>query len=521
MSKKINLNIREKIRSGEIDTAKAGQLLSVHYYDPKNSLLSDSDERALRETAKDVKLFNAYMGGGRELKDVEIMTIAMARETELANQRLAWIGAELKYTTEAIYTPPRVVAVTEDKYEAIGKEKREKRLKRTYTLVTLYRVLAESFIKYPETKEDKETLAKLTEDANPENKDDGYIYGLDFIAPDERGYSNAIEIYRGWIPHHSSPQKLEALSQIADDLPEAHAHIMTKLEALYKAKKLSIDPNSIPLDNYNDTALSGAELETIATDNKYLSELLDTPEPNLLDNYRDEDETDRQADNRYIFEKYQQTYAIIKYPERHKLKDGTLEYDPYLDRPVAYGYRVGGNPEGMGAKLPLETIKSNRKTVRDNLYIIYVLTQWRLKAGELLGVHKLDNFKALTNNLDPTDILTSYELYRSLLLDQILRESYILPEYRDYTDEIIKLYAPLLDDELLTPDYMSKTLEELREARKDPEGKLRELVTANKHVIEALKHIEDMTISTISDSFYSVRDTLKPYIDGVTKNDQE
>lgn len=516
---KPKLNIREMIRSGEIDTAKAGRLLSVHYYDNKNSILTDSDERALRETAKDVKLFNAYMGGGRELKEVEIMLIAMARETELANQRLAWIGAELKYTIETIYIPPRVIAVTEDKYEAIGKEKRERRLKRTYTLTTLYRALAEGFIKYPETKEDKETLATLTRDANPEDKEEGYIYGLDFIAPDEGGYSNAIEIYIGWTPYHSNAQKLEPLSHIADDLPEAHAHIMTKLEALYKAKKLSIDPNSIPLDKYHETPLKGSELGVIAEDVKYLRELLDTPEPNLLDNYRDDDETEGQADNRYIFEKYRQTYTIIKYPERYKLKDGTLEYDDYFNRPVAYGAREDIKPSSMAYQLPLETIKKNRKTVRDNLYIIYVLTQWRLKAGELLGVNKLDNFKALTNNLDPTDILTSYELYRSLLLDQILRETYILPKYRDYTDEIIRLYAPLTDEELLTSDYINKTLEELEQARQDPETKLRELVTESKYIAEALKSVEAMDIHSIGDSFYSVRDTLKPFIDEASRDE--
>lgn len=516
---KPKLNIREMIRSGEIDTAKAGRLLSVHYYDNKNSILSDSDERALRETAKDVKLFNAYMGGGRELKEVEIMLIAMARETELANQRLAWIGAELKYTIESTYTPPRIIAVTEDKYEAIGKEKREQRLKRTYTLVTLYRVLAEGFIKYPETKEDKETLAILTKDANPEDAQEGWIYGLDFIAPDERGYSNAIEIYKGWIPYHSSSDKLEPLSQIANDLPEAHAHIMTKLEALYKAKKLSLDPNSIPLDKYPETALNGSELGVIAEDERYLRELLEAPEANLLDNYRDDDETEEQADNRYIYEKYRQTYAIIKYPERYKLKDGTLEYDPYLDRPVAYGAREEIKPSSMAYQLPLETIKKNRKAVRDNLYIIYVLTQWRLKAGELLGVNKLDNFKALTASLNPSDILSSYELYRTLLLDHILRETYILPKYRGYTDEIVRLFAPLTDEELITRDYIDKTLAELRLARKDPESKLRDLVTKNRYIAEALKTIEAMDIYSIGDSFYSVRDTLKPYIDEVTKNE--
>ena len=203
---------------------------------------------------------------------------------------------------------------------------------------------------------------------------------------------------------------------------------MERLKALYKAKKLSIDPESVPLNKYHETELKGSELAVMEGDIKHLSDLLNRPEHSLLDDYKDEGETERQADDRSIFEKYKQTYAILKNPERykHKLKDGTLEYDNYLDRPFAYGARDEIKPSSMAYQLPLETIKNNRKTVRDNLYIIYVFTKWREKTGQLLGVNKLDNFKALTDNLDPTTILTTYELYRTLLLDQILRETYIL-----------------------------------------------------------------------------------------------
>ena len=49
---KPKLNIREMIKSGEIDTAKAGQLVSLEVYE-QSDMLKESDLRALRETAKD------------------------------------------------------------------------------------------------------------------------------------------------------------------------------------------------------------------------------------------------------------------------------------------------------------------------------------------------------------------------------------------------------------------------------------------------------------------------------------
>ena len=317
---KPKLNIREMIRSGEIDTARAGQLVTLHYY-TQNKFLSDSDERALRETAKDARLYNAYMAGGRELKEAEIFLIALSSEAKLGIQKLAWIGAELKYTIETVYTPPRVVAVTEEAYERIAKEKREKRLKRTYTLVTLYRILAENLIKYPESKDEERILAELKE--YPENAIEGNVYGIDLIDPDGKG--EVIEYWRGWIPYHFNKEKLDTIDELADSIPEAHACIMERLKALYKAKKLSIDPESVPLDKYHETELKGSELTGMETEIKHLSYILNSPEHSLLDKYKDEDETEEQADNRSIFEKYKQVYAIIKNPERYRLKDGALE----------------------------------------------------------------------------------------------------------------------------------------------------------------------------------------------------
>ena len=50
---------------------------------------------------------------------------------------------------------------------------------------------------------------------------------------------------------------------------------------------------------------------------------------------------------------------------------------------------------------------------------------------------------------------------------------------------------------------MSKTLEELKKGRQDPETKLRELVTESKYITEALKTIEAMDIHTIGAVSYT------------------
>lgn len=515
---KPKLNIREMIRSGEIDTARAGQLVTISYY-TKNELLSDSDERALRETAKDARLYNAYMGGGRELREAEIFLIGLSSEAKLGIQKLAWIGAELKYTIETVYTPPRVVAMTEEAYERLGKEKREKRLKRTYNLVTLYRILTENLIKYPETKDEKQAVENLRKEANPENGDKGYVYGLDLIDPEGKG--DVIEYWRGWIPYHFKKDKLDTIDKLADELPEAHALIMEQLKALYKAKKLSLDPESVPLDKYHDTELKGSELAVMETEVKHLSDLLNRPEHSLLDDYKNEGETERQADDRSLFEKYKQTYAILKNPERHKnhIKDGVLTLDDIaLNRPLSWGYKGGDTRDKVGAKMPLETIKSNREAIRANLYILYAFTHWRLKAGELLGVSNTDEFKSMTEHLDANFLYHSYEMNRRLLIDQIKGQSYILPEYKDYTDEIVKLYKPLSEDETVTEEYNVYMDMSYREAKAKGIDPVSEHFKANKYVAKALKHIEEIDIYRLEASFYELRDILKPILDSKYEN---
>lgn len=509
---KPKLNIREMIRSGEIDTAKAGQLVTISYY-TKNGLLTDSDERALRETVKDGRLYNAYMAGGRGLREAEIFLIALSSEAKLGIQKLAWIGAELKYTIETVYTPPRVVAMTEEAYERLGTEKRDKRLKRTYKLVTLYRILAENLIKYPETKAEETALASLKK--YPEGATEGNVYGIDLIDPDGKG--DVIEYWRGWIPYHFKANNLDTIADLAEEIPEAHALIMERLKALYKAKNLSIDPESVPLDKYHETELKGSELATMEGGIKHLSDLLNRPEHSLLDGYKDEGETDRQADDRSIFEKYKQTYAILKNPERykHNIKDGILDTSDLFDRPLSWGYQGGDTRDKVGAKMPLETIKSNREAISSNLYILYAFSEWRRKAGELLGVVKTDEFKSMTEHLDANFLYHSYEMNRRLLIEQIKAQSYILPEYRDYTDEIVSLYPPIGDNSENYNALLNAPIKDSEAKKLDPVG---DIFKANKYVTKALKYIEGVTVHSLADSFYELRDILQPILDSKYKN---
>lgn len=511
---KPKLNIREMIRNGEIDTAKAGQLVTVKYY-TKSNLISDSDETALRETAKDAKLYNAYMAGGRELHEAEIFLVGVSSEAKLGIQKLAWIGAELKHTIDTLYTPPRVIAVTEEGYKRIGKEKRGKRLKRTYTLVTLYRVLAENLIKYPEGKDEEKILADLRE--YPEDAQEGYVYGIDLIDPNGKG--DVAEYWRGWIAyykglsqeHDEELGKLETIDELAESIPEAHKVLMTKLEALYKEKKLSIDPNSIPLNQWHKTPLDGSELAKMEGDIKHLSDILNKTEATLLDEYKDEGETEEQATNRHIYEKYDQAYAILKDPEenRYSVKDGVLQTDSLTRPRSVWGYRGDGKYDTVGAKSPLTIIKENRATIRTNLLIMYAFSQWRKKTGELIGVANTDEFKAMTEQLDAIELYNTYEVYRALLIDNIVSEIYILPEYRKYTDMIVEAYKPIGDakDEEKYKGLLYKTL---------PMQELYDTIEAvykrDKYVAEALKVLDNMTIYNIKDSFYDMREALLPLI---------
>jgi len=511
---KPKLNIREMIRSGEIDTAKAGRLVAIEYY-TGDELLKESDIRALRETAKDAKLYNAYMHGGKELRDTELLLTAISKEAQLGIQKLNWIGAELKYTIETLYSPPRVVAMTEEAYNRIAIEKREKRLKRTYTLVTLYRIVTENFI-YNEDKL-KESEQKVVKKAKeyPEDAKEGNLYGTDLIDPNGKG--DPIEYWRGWTPyykglsqeHDEELSKLDTIDKLEDEIPELHKLIVGAIQYLYKEKKLNIaDPNTTPLNQWHKTPINGSELVKIEENLPYLQDLLNRPEHTFLDDYKDEGETEEQASNRSIFEQYEQTYAILKKPQSYRLKDGILVPRDAMLRSLMWGYKGDGKYNSIGATTPLVVIKNNRQAINDNLHILYAFSQWRLKVGKLLGVDKTDRFKEISDSLDAIELYNSYEGHRTLLIENILSGTYILPEYRDYTDEILQAYKPLGDgQEVLTPELMAKTgaMDEVLDT-------IANVYKKDKSVAKALEQLDGIDIYNMEHSFYPFRDALNPLI---------
>lgn len=512
---KAKLNIREMIRSGEIDTAKAGQLVSIYYYTGGDeSPLTDSDIRALKETAKDARLYNAYMAGGRALSDGEPIIMTLSGEAKSSLLKLAWIGAEIKYTIETVYKEPFTTILTEEAYKRVGKTKRERRLKRTYTLVTLYRILAQELINYPKTKEDEALLADLKE--YPDNAKEGWIYGIDLI--DDKGKGEPTEYWRGWTAYYQA-DKLEGLDSLAEDIPKAHEWIMAKLRELHANKQLSIDIDSIDLSKAHTEALKGSELADMESSIQYLSDMLNKPEGTLLDEYRDEDETEDEASTRFIYETYQQVFIIIKNKDdinsKH-LKDGIYEEleAQSLHRPlVALGYRDKGKEDSVASLIPLRTIKQSRQSLSGNLLLIWIYTYWRRKVAELVGVHKTETFKEREESSDAIQMYGQYYLYWVLLEEQI-NDTYIKPEYKEYMDKIKEAYKTIGDS---SPEFIEKYREYLGASSEDNRKAKRvepveELIRSNPHVSKAIEYIDSMTIYDTENSMQRLRDIVLPII---------
>jgi hypothetical protein len=323
------------------------------------------------------------------------------------------------------------------------------------------------------------------------------LYGIDLIDPDGKG--DVIEYWRGWIAYYNG-------------LSQEHDEELGKLDTIDKAKKLSLDPNSIPLDKWHKTPLNGSELASMESDIKHLSDILNSTEYSLLDEYKDEDETEEQATNRSIYEKYDQYYAILKNPKERHLSDGILKNETISLTRVSpiFGYKGDGKYDVMGAKAPLEIITNNRETIISNLYILYAFTKWRLKTGELLGVNKTDEFISMTEHLDPIDLHNSYEVYRSLLVDSILSEAYILPEYRKYTDMLVEAYKPIGD---ISEDASYRQLLNKTGGMEGLYDLVESIYKRDKSVTKALEIIEGMTIYNIKDSFYEIKDALAPILE--------
>lgn len=539
---KPKLNIREMIRSGEIDTARAGQLVALEVYE-YSGMLKESDIRALRETAKDKLLYNRYMDGINAIVGNRNAISGISETARLNLTTIKWILAELRFSVRVFYQEQPVKIVTPEAYEREGKQKRERRLKRTYTLMTLYRLLAEALVKTPQDKTEEALVEQLRKDANPEGGEEGMLYGIDLI---EQGY----EIWDGWTAYHKAQGF--TLDQLAEDIPEAHTLIMTKLKALYKAKKLSIDPESVPLDKWHTTPLNGSELANLE-EIPYIADCLNVAESreNPLDEYDDEGETkEREGDlsDRAIYEKYTQKYAIISRPYLYKreLKDGILDVTEdiyYQDfniftRPL-FGYGVtkvhSGKTPTDEDDLALTYLTKQKRELEYNLACLLPLTEWRLKAGRLLGVHNGDRFKRDSDVISPSNLYDSYEDMRKMYYGAFNGEHVVRPEYQEYVQAVQSKLGALFDKELYTKlsdedkaklfkaTGASDILDYHKNPPKDPSSiftyhllkdpvKLINDSLANRYkaVSKALALVEAMTLENIEGTYSEIVDLVTP-----------
>jgi hypothetical protein len=535
---KPKLDIRQLIREGKISTDKAGQLVALEVYE-NSGMLKESDMRALKETVKDARRYNAYMDGVNHIGRIDNAIAGIMTDARLSTVRIGWTLSEIRFTVRALYQVPRVRVVTPEGYKRLGDDKRERRLKRTYTLMTLYHIIAESIIENPVNKTQKDAVAALKAEAE-EHKNENNFYGIDLI---DKGY----EIWAGWTAYYDAQGF--TLADLADDLPDYHALVLSIITQAHKDRKLSIDPATVPLEKWHKTPLKGSELKTLGGVTKLLDDSINLPESrdNVLDEYDDEGETkDNPAGRteRADYELYSQKYAIITRPYLYKneLTDGELDpskdyYSRDLDQWTSprFGYgalRHLSDERGMENDMALSLIKQKRHELIEALRLLLVLTKWRERSGELLGISKADRFVAQTKRVSPTVIYDEYNNHRDIYYGALSGEQVIDPQYLEYLELLRQALAPLHNPD--TYNALSKeekamlfnptqegdvlaydknppnTLDGIMKYRslKDPYALTEAMLTEHKTVADCLALINGMSLEGIASVYEQITDDL-------------
>lgn len=520
MSKKPKLDIRTMIREGKISSDRAGQLIALDNY--AGDILTDSDERALRETVKDNQRMNYYIGGSNRLNRVEAVLMMMMTEIDRDINWIAWALSAIKFTTVLDNTIPAVQIVTKEKYDKIPEEKHTLRKARTYNLMTLYRALVEDIIQnrrkeYKAIVDGLEQTAKEGREGqyliDPKNDEEQHLlYGMDLL-------DNADEFYEGWTTYNQHADY--KLAELAEDLPELHSAVMDELRRLHKDKQLSIDPDSVELNAYKDTPLTGAELDKmdIQRIKQWMTEIEGTP----LDDYENLDSTihsrdlfgqevvSSEVEDAAVRSKYQK-YAILQnVGERDVTADGIYKMD-FIQR-LAYdpmfGYSIASdNKHSDTDKDLIERITRARRTIIYNSKILTILLAWRERTGQLLGLNKSDEWQAHTRQLD---LLRRYEMYESYRLiyqfDDI--QAYIADRgARDYIEAVQEAAAPLYDavplKGLATHEMEQEERSKVLQSHHPSKEMMADWMAQDKRIQKSLKLLEDMELSSIS----SVADKL-------------
>lgn len=514
MTKKPKLDIRTMIREGKINSDRAGQLIALDNY--AGGILTDSDERALRETVKDSQRMNYYIGGSNKLNRVEIALQMEMLEIDRDINWIAWALSAIKFTTVLDNTTPAVQIVTQEKYDKIPKEKHTLRKARTYNLMTLYRALAEDIIQnrrkeYKAIVDDLEQTAKKGRDGQylidiETDEERHLLYGMDLI-------EYADEYYIGWTPFNDHADY--ALADLAEDIPELHAAIMDELRRLHKDKQLSIDPDSVELNTYRETPLTGAELDKM--DIQSIKQWMTAVEGTPLDDYLDLDTTPRQMyvmgkeattselEDAHIRSKYQK-YAILQNAgERDVTSDGIYKMD-FIQR-IAYGPMFGysataNKKHGDTDKDLLERMARARRTIVYNSKILTIFLAWRERAGQLLGINKADEWRQ--KDTSTLDLLRRYEMYESYRLLYQLDDikAYVADRgARDYIDAVQEATAPLYDavplEGLATHEMEQEERSKVLQSHHPSKEMMADWMRQDERVQKGLKLVEEMELSSI------------------------
>lgn len=548
MAKK-DLNIRQMIREKRLSETRKGELIALAILDSSinntEAILSKSDERAIRETA-DARILNTYIDGANQV--IHYMTV-VAQQAEGARSSRNYIDnklTELRIAYRTIYTPPTVIALTEDAYKREGLKKRERRLKRTYNLAGIVAIAIEDLLH-----DDKPTSKKLLETALGEiqalptdDRDDKADLLKDSFTPSEREETTLMQLRLIFMSSRTLSD------YILDTLLKDYSLI---LDAMGLETKDTLR-TAIEDDPYSPT-FKGELLANIKGV-KHLETLLDTPESsnNILDEYDDDDEYDIKSNGyslRRLYETYDQTYAIIANPSKFtdgQLDNGVLdtrdELGAELFTPTTgvvanfMAYRAtakagsisNSSPDDLTKQLELARITESIDNLEARLKSLLLLRKWADKAVTLLGVKGSSSYKNISEAYDPYKVYTEYESSRFSFI-ALTAQAYILPEYQAYDKAVKTVLRPLweYEDIELTNEYpyglMELTTEALRQEDTNsilklsgdsslsysllPETTKVELLEAHylkdKEYREAMELIEGMTINNLSSIYVELR----------------
>lgn len=550
MAKK-DLNIRQMIREKRLTEARKGELMALAILDSTvdntEAILSNSDERALRETA-DAKILNKYIGGANQV--IHSYSV-MAQYAEGATSSTNYIDAklaDLRIAYKTIYTPPTVIALTEEAYKREGLKKRERRLKRVYNLAGIVAIAIEDLLQAskddPTAKDLLDTALKEIQELPTDDRDDKADLLKDSFTASEREETTLMTLRLVFMGSKTLAES------ILDTLLKDYNPI---LDAMELSTKESLR-NAIEDDPY--TPSFKGELLAQIKGVKHLDDLLYTPESsnNILDEYDDNDEYDIKNDGyslRRLYETYDQTYAIIANTSKFtdgELDDGVLNtrddarqglFSPttgVMANLVAYratypeGSIANSSPDDLKEQRPLSFISGSISNLEDRLKALLILSKWSERAVDILGVKGSSSYKLMTEAYDPYKLYEAYERARFSFFT-LTYQAYILPEYQAYDKAVKEIIRPLWsfkDTELsntvpasllnLTESDIAKEDETKLMEQADysslvylllPKERRYEYIEAHylkdKEYRQAIEAIEAMTIDSVEATYLNIR----------------